>query len=143
MPGQAIGQGHQGRDFFGPIVKNYVFNLVPDTTLRSLRVNGAALASLKPGVLTYNAVMNAGRRRRSPTVQADASDPAATVSVEQATTPTGQAKVTVTNGGASTVYTVNLDTTNRGSDEFDSLGSQWQILRPDREPLAASPAARW
>ena len=29
-------------DFFGPIVKNYVFNLVPDTTLRSLRVNGAA-----------------------------------------------------------------------------------------------------
>jgi alpha-glucuronidase len=114
-------------DFFGPLVKNYVFNFVPDTTLRALRVNGRALAV---GKLTYNAVMNPGADAVAK-VAAEANDPAATVAVEQAATPTGQAKVTVTNGGASTVYTVNLDLTNRGSDEFDSLGSQWQMLRPD------------
>ncbi len=71
-------------DFFGPIVKNYVFNLVPDTTLRTLRVNGRPLASFKPSVLTYNAVMNAGPDAVAKVV-AEASDPAATVSVEPAT----------------------------------------------------------
>ncbi len=132
VPGQAIVKVTKD-DFFGPIVKNYVFNLVPDTTLRSLRVNGRPL-SLKPGVLSYNAVMNASPDAAAQVV-ADASDPAATVSVEPAASLTGQAKVTVTNGAASSVYTVNLDTTNAGSDEFGTLGSQWQILRPD--------AARW
>ena len=61
MPGQATVKVTKDESF-GPIVKNYVFNFVPDTTLRSLRVNGKPLASFKPGVLTYNAVMNAGRR---------------------------------------------------------------------------------
>jgi alpha-glucuronidase len=66
-------------------------------------------------------------------VQAVANDPAATVTVDQAASPTGQATVTVTNGGASSVYTVNLDSDLTGSDEFDSpsLGSQWQLVRPD------------
>ncbi len=36
-------------DFFGPLVKNYVFNIVPDTSLASLRVNRKAL-TLQPGV---------------------------------------------------------------------------------------------
>src|SRR4051794_19905513 len=124
VPGQAIVKVTKD-DFFGPLVKNYVFNLVPDTTLRSLRVNGAPLPV---GKLVQNAVMNPGG---SAEVAADATDPAATVSVEQAATPTGQAKVTVTNGSASTVYTINLDSTLRGSDEFDTLGPQWQVLRPD------------
>ena len=39
-------------DGTGPLVKNYVFNLVPDTTLRSLRVKGFQPASFKPDVLT-------------------------------------------------------------------------------------------
>ena len=54
-------------------------------------------------------------------MKADVTDPAATVAVEQATTPTGQ------------VYTVNLDTAIRGSDEFDgpALGSLWEVVRPD------------
>jgi alpha-glucuronidase len=66
-------------------------------------------------------------------VQAVANDPAAGVAVDQATSPTGQATITVSNSGASSVYTVNLDTAITGSDEFDSpnLGSQWQLVRPD------------
>ena len=62
-----------------------------------------------------------------------ADDRAARVVVEQADSATGQAKVTVTNGGASSLYTVDLDTAIRGSDEFASaqLGSQWQWLRED------------
>ena len=47
-------------DFFGPLVKNYVFNLVPDTTLASPDASTAASASFKPGVLSYNALMAAG-----------------------------------------------------------------------------------
>src|SRR3954453_12580437 len=66
-------------DFFGPLVKNYIFNLVPDTTLRSLRVNGAPLPA---GKLVQNVVLNPGGGIAR--VAADASDPAATVSVEQA-----------------------------------------------------------
>jgi alpha-glucuronidase len=66
-------------------------------------------------------------------VGATTDDPAARVSIDQASSPTGQATVTVTNGGASSVYTVDLNTALAGSDEFDSahLGSQWYWVRPD------------
>jgi alpha-glucuronidase len=109
-----------------------VFNMVRDTTLRTLEVNGTALASFRPDDLSYNAVLPAAGNAVAQ-VRAIANDPAATVVVEQAASPTGQAAVTVTNGDASTVYTVNLDTAIGGSDEFDSaeLGSQWQWVRPD------------
>jgi alpha-glucuronidase len=131
VPGQAVVKV-TSRSFFGPIAKNYVFNMVRDTTLKSLKVNGSELASFKPSVLAYNAVLPAGADSVA-TVEAVASDPAATIAIEQATSPTGQAKVTVTNGDASSVYTVNLDTAIGGSDEFDSadLGPQWQWVRPD------------
>ena len=106
--------------------------MVRDTTLKTLKVNGSELASFKPDVLSYNAVLPAAGGSAAE-VQAVASDPAATVVVEPAAGPTGQAKVTVTNGEASSVYTVDLDTAIGGSDEFGSaqLGSQWQWVRPD------------
>jgi alpha-glucuronidase len=131
VPGQAVVKVTK-RDFFGPIVKNYVFNMVRDTTLRRLTVNGTDLASFEPDVLQYNAVLPAGVESIA-TVEAVASDPAARVVVEQASSPTGQAKVTVTNGDASSTYTVDLDTAIGGSDEFESaeLGSQWRWLRED------------
>ncbi|MEU7608042.1 alpha-glucuronidase family glycosyl hydrolase [Micromonospora sp. NPDC049204] len=131
VPGQAVVKVTT-ESFFGPLVKNYVFNLVPDTTLTALRVDGKRLASFTPTVLRYNALTAAGTTT-VPTVTASAADPAATVAVEQATSPTGQARVTVTNGAASSVYTVDLNTTSTGSDEFDSaqLGPQWQWVRPD------------
>ncbi|MFG1869306.1 alpha-glucuronidase family glycosyl hydrolase [Micromonospora arborensis] len=131
VPGQAVVKVTT-ESFFGPLVKNYVFNLVPDTTLTSLSVDGKRLASFSPTVLRYNALAPAGTTT-VPTVTARAADPAASVAVEQATSATGQARVTVTNGAASSVYTVDLNTTITGSDEFDSaqLGSQWQWVRPD------------
>ena len=131
VPGQAVVKVTK-RDFFGPIVKNYVFNMVRDTTLKTLKVNGTELASFQPDVLSYNAVLPAAGDSAAE-VQAVANDPAATVVVEQAASPTGQAEVTVTNGDASSVYTVDLDTAIGGSDEFGSaqLGSQWQWVRPD------------
>jgi alpha-glucuronidase len=63
-------------------------------------------------------------------VDAGANDPAAIVAIEQAASG---ATVTVTNGGASSVYTVDLDADITGSDEFESaeLGGQWRWVRPD------------
>jgi len=131
VPGQAVVKVTK-RDFFGPIVKNYVFDMVRDTTLKTLKVNGSELASFRPEDLSYNAVLPAAGESVAE-VRAVANDPAATVVVEQAAAPTGQAKVSVTNGDASSVYTVDLDTAIGGSDEFASgeLGSQWQWVRPD------------
>ena len=131
VPGQAVVKVTK-HDFFGPIVKNYVFNMVRDTTLKTLRVNGTEPASFRPDDRSYNAVLpSAGASPAQ--VRAVANDRAATVVVEQAASPTGQAKVTVTNGDASSVYTVDLDVAIGGSDEFGSaeLGSQWQWVRPD------------
>jgi alpha-glucuronidase len=120
VPGQAVVKVTK-HDFFGPIVKNYVFEMVPNTTLRSLKVNGQDLETFEPDVLHYHAVV-AGEA----TVEAVADDPAARVDIEGGT-------VTVTNGGASSVYTVDFDTPITGSDEFDAaeLGAQWRWLRED------------
>jgi alpha-glucuronidase len=131
VPGQAVVKVTK-RDFFGPLVKNYVFNMVRDTTLSRLTVNGTDLASFEPDDHAYNAVLPAGTDSVA-VVDAVAGDPAATVVVEQADSPTGQATVTVANGDASSVYTVSLDAAIGGSDEFESaeLGSQWEWVRPD------------
>ncbi len=117
-----------GKSYFGPIVKDYVFTMVRDTTLKSLKVNGRQLASFAPDVLNYHAVLSKGGAK----VDAVANDRAASVRVEQTA---GQAKVTVTNGDATSVYTVDFDTAIRGSDEFTSaqLGPQWRWVRPDSE----------
>jgi alpha-glucuronidase len=126
VPGRAVVKVTT-KGFFGPLVKNYVFDMVRDTTLRTLTVNGTELASFRPDVRSYNAVLpEAG----DALVEAVANDPAAAVAVEQAA---GRAEITVTNGDASSVYTVDLDTEITGSDEFESaeLGSQWQVVRPD------------
>ncbi len=48
VPGQAVVKVTKN-DFFGPIVKNYVFNMVTDTTLKSLRVNSKQLAVVQAG----------------------------------------------------------------------------------------------
>ena len=135
VPGRAVVKVTKN-DFFGPIVKNYVFDMVRDTTLQRLKVNGRDLASFEPDVLHYTAVLPPGANS-APKVKAVAADPAATVVVEQAAGVTGQATVTVTNGGASSAYTVDFNTAVTGSDEFDSadLGSQWRWVREDR--------ARW
>jgi alpha-glucuronidase len=131
VPGQAVVKVTKD-DFFGPIVKNYVLNLVPDTTLATLKVNNMSWPSFKPDVLSYNALMAADMDAVA-RVDAIASDPAASVVVQQAPNVTGQATVTVTNGAASSVYTVNFDTAISGSDEFAAagLGSQWHWVRPD------------
>ena len=127
VPGQAVVEVTK-RDFFGPLVKRYVFSFVRDTTLRTLQVDGRALASFKPDVLRYNAVSDDGGQ-----VTAVASDPAASVSVQQAGSPTGVATVTVRNGDASSTYSVDFNTPISGSDEFESaqLGSQWRWVRED------------
>jgi alpha-glucuronidase len=131
VPGRAVVKVTKD-DFFGPLVKNYVFELVPDTTLRSLKVGGRELPSFEPDVHTYNALLPAGAGA-APEVEAVASDPAATVTVEQTDSTTGRATVTVTSGEASSAYTVDFDTEITGSDEFGSaaLGSQWRWLRED------------
>jgi alpha-glucuronidase len=130
VPGRAVVKVST-ESFFGPIVKNYVFDMVRDTTLKRLTVDGTELASFRPDDHSYNAVLPAADSIAR--VEAVAGDPAATVAVEQAATPTGRATVTVSNGGASSVYTVDLDTAITGSDEFETpaLGAQWQVVRPD------------
>lgn len=118
VPGQAVVKVTKGS-----LVKNYTFDLVPDTTLTSLTVNGTAV---RPG---DRVLLPAGAD--VPVVAATAADPAASVAVEQAAEATGQAMVTVTNGGATSVYPVPFDTTITGSDEFTELGPQWRWVRED------------
>ena len=131
VPGEAIVKVTK-EGFFGPLVKNYVFDMVPDTRLESLSVNGAELASFSPEVLDYNALVPPDSDEMA-LVQAAANDPAASVDVEQATDPMGEAQVTVTSGGASSAYTVNLRTAIDGSDDFAAgeLGPQWEWVRED------------
>jgi alpha-glucuronidase len=131
VPGQAAVKVTKD-DFFGPIVKTYAFDMVEDTRLESLEVNGGDLASFSPDVLHYNALVPADAAG-VPAVQATASDPAAAVVIDQAASAMGQARVTVTNGGASSVYTVDLRAAITGSDEFDAaeLGPQWEWVRED------------
>lgn len=131
VPGTALVKV-TGRSFFGPLVKNYVLELVPDTTLESLSVNGTRLDSFDPDVHHYNALLPSDVDSVA-TVEAVAHDPAATVHIEQAEHPTGRAVVTVTNGGASSEYTVDLDIALSGSDEFDSdeLDERWEWVRHD------------
>ncbi|GAA2337307.1 hypothetical protein GCM10009854_11770 [Saccharopolyspora halophila] len=116
---------------YGPVVKNYRFEMVTDTTLRSLSVNGEPLESFDPRRLDYNAVLPAGSGPA--TVDATATDPAATVHVEQADNATGRAKVVVSNQDTTATYAVRLSTAINGSDEFtgEVLGEQWNWVRED------------
>ena len=127
VPGQAVVKVTKD-DFFGPLVKNYVFNLVPDTTLaacgstasRSSRTRRPSPRCCRrarhdrQGRGDRDRSRRGGRRRAGDDVA-------------------GQAKVTVTNGGASTVYPVDLDLANAGSDEFDGAA---------RPPVAARAPGR-
>jgi alpha-glucuronidase len=126
VPGQAVVRVAK-KGAFGPLVKYYTFNLVPDTTLKNLTVNGVSFA---PDILAHRALLAPGAD--VPAVAAAATDPAATVAVEQATDPTGRATVTVTNQGTTSVHTVDFDTILTGSD-FDAptLDPRWRWVRPD------------
>ena len=137
MPGQAVVKVTKD-DVFGPLVKNYVFNLVPDTTLTSLRVDGKAWRLRR----TCSPTTHCCRPDRTPSRRWQRSRrPRRHGRRRAGDHPTGQARVTVTNGGASSVYTVDFDTTITGSDEFDSptLGPQWQWVRAGRQPVARWP----
>ncbi|MBP2326890.1 alpha-glucuronidase [Kibdelosporangium banguiense] len=113
-----------GTSYFGPIVKDYVFTKVRDTTLKAIRINGRQLSSFSPDTLAYHVLLPDAK------VTATANDAVAAVRVDQSP---GQAKVTVTNGDATSTYTVDFDTPIRGSDEFNAaeLGPQWRWVRPD------------
>ncbi|MBM0276677.1 DUF1349 domain-containing protein [Micromonospora tarensis] len=74
MPGRAVVKVTT-ESFFGPLVKNYVFDLVPDTTLTALRVDDTPLRSFSPTVPHYNVLVPAGSTT-VPTVTASAADPA-------------------------------------------------------------------
>jgi alpha-glucuronidase len=129
VPGRAVVKVTKESPF-GPIVKNYTFDMVPDTTVKSLTVNGVDIVA--SGTLAYRALVPPGTTTIA-TVAATANDPAATVAVTQATSPTGQATVTVANGAATSVHTVDLDMVITGSDEFGTaeLGPQWRWVRQD------------
>jgi alpha-glucuronidase len=131
LPGRAVVKV-TSEGFFGPLVKNYVFRMLPDTTLDSLTVNGQPLDSFDPAVEHYHAVLPPDTTAIAD-VAATASDPSAEVRVDQADSPTGLARVTVDNDGSSSTHTVDLDSRLTGSDDFESsrLGSQWHLLRPD------------
>jgi len=133
VPGRAVVKVTT-ESFIGPLVKNYVFRMVPDTTLDSLTVNGQPLRSFDAGVEHYHAALPPDTTEVAE-VAATPSDPNAEVTVDQADSPTALARVIVGSDGASTIYSVDLDTRLTGSDDFDSaqLGPQWQLLRPDAD----------
>lgn len=114
-----------------------------DTTLSSLKVNGKQLGEFNPNVYQYSMILPEGITS-IPQVEATANDPNCTVTITQASTLTGQAKVTVSNEYSQSVYTINFGYAIKGSDEFsDILGSQWRWVRenPNNWSLAKNPGA--
>ncbi|WRS28508.1 sugar-binding protein [Oscillospiraceae bacterium MB08-C2-2] len=113
---------------FGSIVQNYTFEFQYDTTLSSISVDGTAMESFAGNKTVYDAYT----KNPAPVVSAVASDPAATVVVNQVTKAPGTATITVSNNGApTTTYKVNLAPPANKKDDFESniLDYKWSWVR--------------
>ena len=106
---------------------SYAVKVMPELTLGSLKVDGKSV--LKPGVNQYSIVRKAGA---APMVEAVASDPSLTVDVEQAPAVPGTAVIRVIDyiTGDEADYYVGFGP-KAVSDEFKTLGRQWEIVRED------------
>lgn len=116
--------------FFGPIVKYYNFEFVTDSALSAITVNRRGLKAFDPDVHEYTVLVPAGMKS-TPKIIATASDSAASVTIDQATGVPGEATITVTNAGESTVYTISFLRDASATDDFsgDALDSKWSWVR--------------
>ena len=85
---------------------DFVVRIVADVSLSDIKVNGASISEFSPTVFSYDVIIPFSETL--PNVEATATDPAATVTLVQATSVPGQATVTVTSGYEQAVYTVSL-----------------------------------
>jgi len=123
----------------------YTVNLKYDTTLSGITVNGKPISAFAPNVLSYSMLVP-DAVLTVPSVDATATEPAAIVTIEQATAVPGQATITVAVGSQQAVYTVSFQRpTVSVSDEFDSdtLGPQWFWVRerPETWSLTENPGS--
>ena len=110
---------------------------MPELSLSSLKVDGKSI--LKAGTDQYSIVGKAGK---APVVAATAADPSLDVVIEQAKAVPGTALVTVLDNvtGDKAEYAVNFGT-KAASDEFKTLGKQWNIVREDKSAWTVADGA--
>ena len=116
---------------------SYAVKVMPELTPGSLKVDGKSV--LKAGVSQYSFVRKAGK---VPVVTAKPSDPALSVEVEQAASVPGTAIVRIIDyiTGDEADYYLNFGTKGV-SDEFNSLGKQWEVVREDKSAWTVSDGA--
>ena len=85
---------------------DFVVRTVADVSLSEIKVNGESISEFSPTVFSYDVIIPFSETL--PYVEATAADPAATVTLVQATSVPGQATITVTSGYEQAVYTVAL-----------------------------------
>jgi regulation of enolase protein 1 (concanavalin A-like superfamily) len=84
----------------------YTINFSVDTSLSSLKVDGAPVSGFSPDNLIYDIKVPYGS---TPQVAAEPNDPGASVNITQAESVPGQAIIEVLAGGAKTTYTINFN----------------------------------
>ena len=116
---------------------SFAVKVMPELSLASLKVNGKSI--LKSGADQYSIVSKAGA---APVVTATSTDPSLLVVTEQAKAVPGTAIVRVIDNvtGDSSEYAVNFGT-KAVSDEFKTLGKQWNIVRENKSAWSVSNGA--
>ena len=116
---------------------SFALKVMPELSLSSLKVDGKSI--LKAGTDQYSIVGKAGK---APVVAATAADPSLDVVIEQAKAVPGTALVTVLDNvtGDKAEYAVNFGT-KAASDEFKTLGKQWNIVREDKSAWTVADGA--
>ena len=99
----------------GSAKTTYTVNFNVDSSLKSLKVNGVEVNGFNPGTYVYNVYISDG----TPSVSAVPKDPNAPITITQADTVPGQAKVTVGSGSSQLTYIVNFSNKANSNDEFN------------------------
>lgn len=117
----------------------YTVEFVADTALSNIRVNDYLLSSFEPNVYEYIIRVQEGVAA-VPEVRAEAVSSNADVDIVQATGIPGEATITVSSGGAQSVYKVTFIRDINIRDDFDSseLSEPWYWVNEDPETWSLS-----
>lgn len=115
------------------VSNSYPVKVMPDLTLKSLKINGKDVPGFSPEVKAYSYLLK--KNAKLPVVQATAVDKNIAVIVEQAKQIPGTTVVKFVDNNTleSTTYYFNFDATSE-SEDFNaaSVGKQWQWVRENK-----------
>lgn len=117
----------------------YTVEFVANTALSSIRVNDYLLNRFDPTVYEYTVRVQEGVAA-VPEVQAESISSSAEINIVQATEIPGEATITVSSGGAQSIYKVNFIRDINIIDDFDSfaINEPWYWVNEDPETWSLS-----